>query len=92
MVKVRVYLKNTNSLSYPIVSEGLSGKKISGQIQFTHSEKSCDVEIDCEHLIEKEQFEKNKHIIFGQIWDVYNKLNTPRQKYQKKIRLNNRLN
>lgn len=92
MKRVLIYLAKTNKLSYQIVVEGLSNKKISNQIAFTHSERGCDVEIDCEFLIDKEQFDKAAPQIFQQIWTVYKKINTKRQKNQKKVRNNFNLN
>lgn len=91
-MKIRIYLSKTNKLSYPIVIEGLSGKKISDKIQLVHSDKSCDLEIDCEYLFDKEQFDKAKPAIFKKIWEVYHRINAPRQKNQKKVRLKNREN
>lgn len=75
MRKVKVYLQNTNKLNAEMIYSGLSGKKISSEIQFWHSLRGADVVLDCEHLIHQEQFDKAKPQIFAQIWEQYKQLN-----------------
>lgn len=75
MIKVKVYLQNRNKLNAEMIYSGLSGKKISTEIEFYHSLRGADVVIDCEHLVEKTQFEKAKPKIFEQIWEIYKQKN-----------------
>jgi len=85
-MKIRLCLIDANEEQYKIVRDGLSGKKISSEIQFVADQKTAHLVLECSQLKTEEQFSKASSKIFSQIWAAHKNINTRIQKNQKKIR------
>ena len=73
--KVKVYLSNTNAVTYPVVRRALM--PILNQIEYVYNVKGNDMTIDCQHLT-KEKMCLAKMDIFRDIESKYKQINNIR--------------
>ena len=70
--KVKVYLKNTNAITYPVVRKALM--PMLSKIEYVYLVKGNDLEIDCQHLtLEKMCFAKLE--LFKEIEEKHKQIN-----------------
>lgn len=70
--KVKVYLKNTNSVTYPVVRAALMSMLT--KIEYTYNPKANDLTIDCQHLT-KERMCLAKMEILKEIDEKHKQIN-----------------
>lgn len=75
MKKVRLYLINTNSVTYPVVRRALT--PMLSKIEYTYNPKANDITIDCQYLT-KDRMCLAKMDIFKDIESKYKQLNNLR--------------
>jgi hypothetical protein len=73
--KVKVYLKNTNSVTYPVVRKSLM--PVLKKIEYIYNEKSSNYVLDCQHLT-NDRMKKEQAEIINVIKKMYNNLNNVR--------------
>lgn len=75
MHKVKIYLKNTNSVTYPVVRKSLM--PVLKKIEYIYNEKSANYVLDCQHLT-NDRMKKEQAEIINVIKKMYNNLNNVR--------------
>jgi hypothetical protein len=73
--KVKIYLKNTNAVTYPVVRKNLMS--VLKKIEYIYNEKSADYVIDCQHLT-NDRMKKEQCEIINVIEKMYKQLNNIR--------------
>ena len=73
--KVKIYLSNTNAVTYPVVRGGLM--PMLKKLEYVYNPKSNDMIIDCQHLT-KDNFHLKKAELFEQIESRYKQINNVR--------------
>jgi len=74
MKKVKVYLSNTNAVTYPVVMAALY--PLLSKIEYVYNVKGNDMTIDCQHLTDKICLAKMD--IFRDIESKYKQINNIR--------------
>jgi hypothetical protein len=72
MKKVKVYLSNTNAVTYPVVRKGLI--EVLSKIEYTNNFRAADHTIDCTYLT-KEKMCLAKNELLKEINDKHKRLN-----------------
>jgi len=72
MKKVKIYLSNTNAITYPVVRKGLM--PMLKKLEYVYNVKGNDIVLDCQHLT-KDNFHFKKAELFEQIESRYKQLN-----------------